>query len=209
VAVDDDRETGGFFHAVRRAALDLAVGSLLVARADSVVVISDADGDWNRMRHEIDRVLGGLRCRIGVGGRCTRPSDFPRSYREARLALKVQSAAGSGTQSTEFDALGVIRILAESEEFSGIERFVDLWLGALREYDEAHGTALVETLSHYLEQGGNYEATAHVLSTHRNTVKYRLQRIRAISGLDLADPDTRFNLQLATRALQTMNALSS
>jgi DNA-binding PucR family transcriptional regulator len=161
------------------------------------------------MRHEIDGALGGRNCRIGVGGRCARPSDFPRSYREARLALKVQTAAGNGTRSTEFDALGVIRILAESEELSGIERFVDLWLGALREYDEAHGAALLETLSRYLEQGGNYEATAHALSTHRNTVKYRLQRIRAVSGLDLADADTRFNLQLATRALQTMNALSS
>ncbi|MDQ1381154.1 MAG: hypothetical protein QOJ71_1873 [Actinomycetota bacterium] len=209
VAIEDDRETDGFVHGVRRAALDLGVGSLLVARANSVVVISEADGDWDRMRHEIDRALGGGRCRIGVGGRCTRPSDFPRSYREARLALKVQTAAGNGTRSTEFDALGVIRILAESEELSGIERFVDLWLGALREYDEAHGAALLETLSQYLEQGGNYEATAHALSTHRNTVKYRLQRIRAISGLDLADADTRFNLQLATRALQTMNALSS
>jgi hypothetical protein len=46
------------------------------------------------------------------------------------------------------------------------------------------------------------------LSTHRNTVKYRLQRIRDISGLDIADPDTRFNLQLATRAGQTLNALN-
>ncbi|MCU1465659.1 MAG: sugar diacid utilization regulator [Actinomycetia bacterium] len=209
VTIEDDRETEGFFHAVRRAALDLGVGSLLVARANSVVVISDADGDWDRMRQEVDRALGGGRCRIGVGGRCSRLRDFPRSYREARLALKVQSAAGRETQSTEFDALGVIRILAESEELSGIERFVDLWLGALREYDDAHGAPLVETLSQYLEQGGNYEATAHALSTHRNTVKYRLQRIRAISGLDLADPDTRFNLQLATRALQTMNALGS
>ena len=44
----------------------------------------------------------------------------------------------------------------------------------------------------------------HALSTHRNTVKYRLQRIREISGFDLADPDARFNLQLATRPLQTL-----
>jgi hypothetical protein len=39
------------------------------------------------------------------------------------------------------------------------------------------------------------------------TLKYRLQRIREISGLDLSDPDTRFNFQLATRAWQTLAAL--
>jgi len=44
---------------------------------------------------------------------------------------------------------------------------------------------------------------------HRSTVKYRLQRIREVSGLDLNDPNTRFNLQLATRAWQTRQALAS
>jgi sugar diacid utilization regulator len=209
VSIDDDRDTQELFHAVRRAALDLEVGSLLVARASAIVVIADADRDWDHMRSEADRALGGGSCRVGVGGRCTRPSDVPRSYREAQLALKVQSAARQSEQATEFDDLGVIRILAESEELSGIERFISVWLGALRDYDGGHGGALVETLSQYLEQGGNYEATAHALSTHRNTVKYRLQRIRAISGFDLANADTRFNLQLATRALQTIDALTT
>ncbi len=119
----------------------------------------------------------------------------------------MQNAAGAPAQATEFDDLGVIRILAEAKELSGIDRFVERWLGALADYDRVHASSLVSTLSQYLDVGGNYAATAHVLSTHRNTVKYRLQRIREISGFDLADPDTRFNLQLATRALQTLNVL--
>jgi DNA-binding PucR family transcriptional regulator len=209
VSFDGDREPEEFFHAVRRAARDLVVGSLLVTRGNSVVVIADADRDWNRMRRETDRTLGDGRCRVGVGGRCARPRDFPRSHREAQLALKVQTAAEGAEQTTEFDDLGVFRILAESEELSGIDRFVEHWLGALRDYDNLHRAALVETLSQYLENGGNYEATADALSTHRNTVKYRLQRIRTISGFDLADADTRFNLQLATRALHTLTALKS
>ena len=42
---------------------------------------------------------------------------------------------------------------------------------------------------------------------HRSTLKYRLQRIREISGLDLTDPETQFSLQLATRARDTLAAL--
>jgi DNA-binding PucR family transcriptional regulator len=110
-------------------------------------------------------------------------------------------------QATEFDELGVFRILAESEQLSGIGRFVDRWLGPLREYDDRRGTELVESLSQYLENAGNYGATAEALAIHRNTLKYRLQRIRTISGFDLADADTHFNLQLATRALHTLSAL--
>jgi DNA-binding PucR family transcriptional regulator len=59
----------------------------------------------------------------------------------------------------------------------------------------------------YLERGGSYDATAAALSMHRSTLKYRLQRIKEISGHDLSDADTRFNLQLATRAWYTLCAL--
>jgi DNA-binding PucR family transcriptional regulator len=40
-------------------------------------------------------------------------------------------------------------------------------------------------------------------------LKYRLQRIGEISGHDLSDPDTSFNLQLAIRAWHTLAALRS
>jgi DNA-binding PucR family transcriptional regulator len=67
----------------------------------------------------------------------------------------------------------------------------------------------VRTLSHYLDRGGSYEATASALIVHRNTLKYRLQRIRQITGLDLSDPEVCFNLSLATRAWHTLTALRS
>jgi hypothetical protein len=45
------------------------------------------------------------------------------------------------------------------------------------------------------------------LSIHRSTLKYRLQRIRELSGYDLNDPETHFNLQLATRAWTTVGLM--
>jgi DNA-binding PucR family transcriptional regulator len=65
----------------------------------------------------------------------------------------------------------------------------------------------VTTLSGYLDSGGHYDSAAKLLSVHRSTLKYRLQRIRAVTDYDLSDPDTLFNLQLATRAWRTLEAL--
>jgi DNA-binding PucR family transcriptional regulator len=90
-----------------------------------------------------------------------------------------------------------------------VERFVQRWLGKLLEYDAQRGSELVRTLSHHLEHGGNYELTAKSLIVHRNTLKYRLQRIRQIGQLDLGDPETWFNLHLATRAWNTLGVLRS
>ena len=42
---------------------------------------------------------------------------------------------------------------------------------------------------------------------HRSTLKYRLNRIRQVSGYDLSHAGNQFNLQLATRAWRTRQAL--
>jgi DNA-binding PucR family transcriptional regulator len=135
------------------------------------------------------------------------PLDFPRSYREALLALRIQRVAHGTERVTLFEDLGLYRLLANMADLSLVEAFVHDWLGPLIDYDEQKGADLVATLTSYLEYGGNYEAAAEVLAVHRNTLKYRLQRIRDISGRDLGDPDTGFNLQLATRAWQVLAAL--
>jgi sugar diacid utilization regulator len=198
-----------FFHAVRRAARSLHVGSLMVARGAAVVVLADNDVDWERFRAAVLTTLGGGRCRVGIGDCCEGPSAFPRSYREAQLALKMQHVVRVEDRATCYEDLGVYRILCEVEDPRAVERLVRRWLGSLLDYDSRKGSDLVHTLSRYLGCGGNYDATASALSVHRSTLKYRLQRIREISGHDLADPDTSFNLQLATRAWQTLQSLQA
>jgi DNA-binding PucR family transcriptional regulator len=98
-------------------------------------------------------------------------------------------------------------MLAEVAQADGVERFALHWLGPLLEYDDRRNVELVESLSLYLECGRSLDAAAKALSVHRSTLKYRLQRIGEISGHDLSDPDTSFNLQLAIRAWHTLIAL--
>jgi DNA-binding PucR family transcriptional regulator len=56
----------------------------------------------------------------------------------------------------------------------------------------------VATLRAFLETGEQQQA-AQLLRVHTNTLRYRLDRIREISGLDLDDPETRLNLSVALR----------
>jgi DNA-binding PucR family transcriptional regulator len=114
---------------------------------------------------------------------------------------------GGPEQVTMFSELGVYQLLATSRDVSAVEDFVQQWLGRLTDYDTVHGTQLVLTLSEFLDHGGSYNASATALSVHRNTLKYRLRRIKDVSGYDLSVPDTVFNLQLATRAWRTLQAL--
>jgi sugar diacid utilization regulator len=204
-----DRQSGerDLFDAVQRAAREEGVGTLLVARGAAVVLLSDTDRPWERFRATVRRELHDGRCRLGVGGLCDEPNELPRSFREAQIALRMLDAGPDADAAVAFDDLGVHRLLAYVEDPAPVDGFIETWLGALLSYDRSKGSELVLTLTRYLEFGGNYAATAQNLAVHRSTLKYRLQRIREISGHELTEPDIRFNLELATRARRTMRAL--
>lgn len=204
-----DEEIAVFLDAVRKAATTHRVGSLLAARPTDVILLADAETSWQGFRASVVNELHGAHCSIGVGGRCHEVGDFPRSYREAQLALRIQKAVGGTEQVTLFDDLGVYQVLGTDADASAMECFARDWLGALLDYDGVHGAQLVRTLSEYLDRGGSYDSTATALSVHRSTLKYRLRRIREVSGYNLSSPDTRFNLHLATRAWRTLQALRS
>jgi hypothetical protein len=59
------------------------------------------------------------------------------------------------------------------------------------------GSALLDTVITYLEQGSSLEATARLLFVHPNTVRYRLRRISELTGLAPTDGRAGFTLWVA------------
>ena len=190
--------------AVEQAAGELEIGSLVGRRQGAVVLLALNDQRWTELGEALGAAFPSAAVSIGVGGRCDRPADFPRSVREAFVALGVRQASRQPAGVTTYDSLGIYRILAGGEHNAEVEGFVREWLGPLLDYDSTHGAELVKTLSTYLECGGNYDETAEGLAIHRSTLRYRLQRIREVSGLELSDVDARFNLHAATRAWRVL-----
>jgi DNA-binding PucR family transcriptional regulator len=77
-------------------------------------------------------------------------------------------------------------------------------LGPLRllmERDARQNTHLVETLHAYLDAFGDVAVAAQRLGVHQNTLRYRIDRLREIPGLDLNDAEQRLALQLQLRWL--------
>jgi sugar diacid utilization regulator len=192
--------------AVRRAMRKARQEGLFETWSGNVAVVTADQTDWEQLRRAIVSDLGS-QCHIGVGGPAARPSELPRSLREAGLALRLQKSLLPGSGACEYPKLGIFRMLAAIPDLSDVDTFVREWLGTLLDYDARRKAELVRTLTQYLEHGGNYDATAAELSVHKSTLKYRLQRIRELTGLELNDPDVHFNLQLATRAWGTLQAL--
>jgi sugar diacid utilization regulator len=207
VVAAGSHDPDGLFDAVRRSAMVHGLGTIVATLGTTVVVVSGVDCDWEAFHVSIEADLPYVEVAVGVGGVCRRPAQFARSHHEATLALRTQTAARARRGAVRFEDLGVYGLLADVADPHEVERFARRWLGALLTYDRARGTDLVSTLDTYLRCGGSYDATAKTLHVHRNTVKYRLHRVRDVSGHDLSDAETKFNLQLATRAWGTLVAL--
>ncbi|MFJ8632059.1 PucR family transcriptional regulator [Streptomyces sp. NPDC093568] len=193
-----------FARTVGRAASAVGMPSLVTRRSDHVVLVAEGRPDDHALYEMLARETGTPDGTIGVSARCDTPDGIPGRYQEALRALEVRRRSRSRYGTTFFDDLGLYRILGPGNDYQELEGFVREWLGQLVDYDGLHRAALVETLSRYFDCGGNYAETAESLAIHRSTLRYRLQRIREISGHDLTNVEDRLNLQVATRVWKIM-----
>ena len=66
--------------------------------------------------------------------------------------------------------------------------------------EDGHGRSeYLATLDAYLKSFGDVRGAADALGIHPNTLRYRLRKIEDLTGIDLADPDERFVLDLQLR----------
>lgn len=78
----------------------------------------------------------------------------------------------------------------------------ELWEGPvtrLLDHDARHGTDYADTLRAWLDGFGDSGAVARAMNIHRNTLRYRIQRIVEISGMRLDDPEERLMAALHLR----------
>jgi DNA-binding PucR family transcriptional regulator len=192
--------------AVAAAAKDLDLNPLQVWRTGTAVLLVPGRVPGEELYQAVSQEIGPAGA-IGVGGRCTDLDDFPRSLQQSLKALEIRRTSQQPYGVTGFDQLGLYRILGTGRGSEDVTEFVHQWIGQLIDYDRRRHTSLVETLSQYFECGGNYDHAAQVLLIHRSTLRYRLRRIREVTGLDLADVDCRLNLHVATRAWRVLDGM--
>jgi purine catabolism regulator len=122
------------------------------------------------------------------------------AVREAARAAEIAASLSNGPATLHFARLGALRLifhLAGNPELRAFQRDV---LGPLEISDSTRRSEFVRTLEAFLQAGGNHMRAARGLHVHRNTLLYRLERIRELlGGADLENPETRLNLQLALK----------
>lgn len=148
----------------------------------------------------------GLALTLALSRFTPEPERLGAALEEARLALSIGERLGRTGEVITFEETGTYKLLFQifadrPEELSG---FYEQTLAPLVRYDDQYQTELVATLATYLGHDCNLAATASTLFTHRHTVRYRLDRIAELSGLDIAKTDDREKLSLGLKAMRLL-----
>ncbi len=158
----------------------------------------------NGVLRELEANLHAYHVAVAISRATPDPVDIHRAGAEALLAANVAEA--QGTPLLAFEETGAYRILlpAMSEDPAELQRFHDETVAPLTAYDEQYDTDLVLTLESFLEADGNVAKTASKLFTHRHTIRYRLERVRELTGLDVSSTDGRERLGLGLKAMRVL-----
>jgi purine catabolism regulator len=138
------------------------------------------------------------RIAIGIGPVAARIWEWPASYREAFRAADIARRLRSEIPLYAGD-LDIYTLLARPDFRDDLRALRDKMIGNLLKYEERQRADLLQTLEAFFQCHGNHNQTAAMLSVHRNTLFYRMNRIADITGLDLNQPDVRLAVHLALK----------
>lgn len=196
-----------------RGARSIAPGAIAApTEADAatvLVLLPDSDGDASRrvvaaILRELEAGLSGFSLALGRSRRAEDPHDLHRAGNEAMLAANVVEGEAAVTE-LAFEATGTYQLLLPyMSDPAELTRFYSETVRPLVLYDEQYETDLLGTLSTFLECDANVNATAARLITHRHTIRYRFERVRELTGLDVQSTDGREKLSLGLKAMRVL-----
>jgi hypothetical protein len=134
----------------------------------------------------------------GLGGAKSSLAELASSHREATISLEsLRRDRARSEHLADWEHLGLDRLLLQLplDQIT----MADLPTGVTRILEAQSGIDLAQTLNAYLDFGGDAQATAKHLHIHRSTFYYRLDKIREVTDLNLADGEIRRDLHTGLR----------
>ncbi|MBQ2719242.1 MAG: helix-turn-helix domain-containing protein [Clostridia bacterium] len=135
---------------------------------------------------------------IGISTIVDNLKDLARAYKEARIALEVGKVFDTERSVISYENLGIGRLIYQLPT-SLCEAFLQevFKRGSLESLESRDDDTQMKTVRAFFENNLNVSKTAESLYVHRNTLVYRLEKIRKLTGLDLREFDHAVTFKVA------------
>ena len=129
-----------------------------------------------------------------VGTQVTNIKDLANSFKEAQIALEVGKVFDTEKNIVNYDHLGIARLIYQLPT-----TLCEMFLKEVFKQSsiESLDQETLFTIQSFFENNLNVSETSRGLFVHRNTLVYRLEKIRKITGLDLREFDDAIVFKVA------------
>ncbi len=181
---------------------DKAKDFIISTGEQDVVIVKGLDSDATSQDVEqlaqsiCDTISSEFYCKVGIGiGTIVENiKDLARSYKESQIAIEVGKVFESEKEIISYENLGIGRLIYQLPttlcEMFLTEVFKH---GSLETLDKE----TLQTIQVFFDNNLNVSETSRKLFVHRNTLVYRLEKIKKITGLDLREFDHAITFKVA------------
>ena len=172
-----------------------------VSETDIVLVKEVKPGvegkDLEKLARSIVDTLGGefyTKAQVGIGSVIEGIKDLARSFREAQAALEVGKVFDTEKLIVSYDNLGIARIIYQLPT-----TLCEMFLQEVFKKNpiDSLDQETLFTINKFFENNLNVSETSRGLFVHRNTLVYRLEKIKKLTGLDLREFDDAIVFKVA------------
>ena len=174
---------------------------LSVGEGDVVLIRQLPDGagakELNKIAAQIEealRVNGESTVVVGMGTVATHLRDLAKSYKEAQIAIEVGKVFDTEKYIINYENLGIGRLIYQLPT-----TLCEMFLQEVFKKNpiDALDKETLFTIHKFFENNLNVSETARKLFVHRNTLVYRLEKVKKLTGLDLREFDDAITFKVA------------
>lgn len=141
---------------------------------------------------------------VGIGTPVAGVKDLARSFKEAQIALEVGKVFDTDKAIVSYNNLGIARLIYHLPT-TLCETFLNEVFKKKGSIESLDSETLF-TIQKFFENNLNVSETSRKLFVHRNTLVYRLEKIKKLTGLDLREFDHAIVLKIALMVKKYLSA---
>jgi purine catabolism regulator len=136
---------------------------------------------------------------VCLGNRVEQAGQVHASCAQAKKIRDISQICGVRDAWIDAAKLGVFQVLHLLPDSEEVRQFRDRYILPLIEYDNKHGTNLLETVRTYFRNNRNAKKTSQEMYAHYNTITYRVERAFGLLGIRADSGDEVLQLELAVK----------
>ena len=180
---------------------DIVVVKALSSPEASEEVLKAAHSVENALHDEL-----GIKCVIGVSTTANHLRELADRYKEAQVAIDVGRVFDADKSIINYENLGLGRIIYQLPT-----TLCEMFLNEVFKKNpiETLDEDTLETINKFFENNLNVSETSRKLYVHRNTLVYRLEKIKKLTGLDLREFDHAIVFKVAMMVKMYLDSLNT